>query len=58
KGLDIETIKQVVKERIEIYNNRRPHESCNMLTPIQMHDQSKIKTYKIKKSSKNVFAAL
>ena len=58
KGLDIETIKQVVKERIEIYNNRRPHESCNMLTPIQMHDQSKIKTYKMKKSSKNVFAAL
>ena len=38
----------LVKQSIEIYNQYRPHFSCNMLTPSQMHKQKivKIKTYK------------
>lgn len=33
----------IVKQSIEKYNSLRPHLSCNMLTPNQMHKQSKIK---------------
>jgi transposase InsO family protein len=45
-GLD--EIKQIVKESICIYNNKRPHYSSYMLTPTQMHSQRelKIRTYK------------
>jgi putative transposase len=32
-----------VKNSIEIYNNKRPHWSCKMLTPEQMHKQNAIK---------------
>ena len=41
-------MKEIVKQSIERYNVRRPHLSCNMLTPNQMHRQKhiKIKTYK------------
>lgn len=31
-----------VEESIMIYNNQRPHISCSMLTPVQMHQQNKI----------------
>jgi transposase InsO family protein len=31
-----------VKQSIESYNNRRPHESNHMLTPIEMHKQDKL----------------
>jgi putative transposase len=39
-----------VKQAIMAYNYQRPHLSCHMLTPIQMHGQQtiKIKTYKQK----------
>ncbi len=42
--------RQVVRESIGIYNSMRPHCSCAMLTPNQMHRQSevKIKTYRRK----------
>lgn len=30
-------------QSIDIYNNSRPHLSCNMLTPVQMHQQNEIK---------------
>ena len=45
-------MKKLVANSIEIYNNHRPHLSCNMKTPQQMHKQKeiKIKTYKSKKS--------
>lgn len=48
---DIATMKQVVKEAIEIYNNQRPHYSNYMLTPLQMHHQNNIqmRTYKMKR---------
>jgi putative transposase len=30
-------------QSISIYNNRRPHLSCSLLTPVQMHGQKEIK---------------
>ncbi len=41
-------MKQLVKNSIETYNTQRPHWSCQMLTPEQMHKQQtvKIKSYK------------
>ena len=46
--LDIDTMKQLVRESIKTYNSKRPHLSCQMLTPEQMHKQSviNIKAYK------------
>lgn len=59
---DIETPlrRKIVDESIEIYNELRPHFSNHYLTPNQMHNQSelKMKTYKTKKRSKNVFASI
>ena len=50
--------KALVKNAIQIYNEKRPHYSNYMLTPNQMHQQNKIKmrTYKRKNTCKNVFA--
>jgi len=47
-------MRQIIKEVVEIYNNKRPHYSNFMLTPNQMHMQNQIKmrTYKTKNSSK------
>lgn len=41
-------IRLLVKDSVKIYNTKRPHLSCQMKTPEQMHKQSsiKIKTYK------------
>ena len=49
KNLDVK--KQLIKNAIEIYNNKRPHLSNQMLTPMQMHKQEKLKRkqYKSKK---------
>jgi len=44
-------LKILIPERIEAYNRYRPHFSCSMLTPEQMHRQQKIK---IKKYSKKL----
>lgn len=45
-----EVLKILVAESIETYNKLRPHQSCNMLTPEEMHAQQKIKikTYRKK----------
>ena len=53
-GLKIK--KQLIKESIKIYNQERPHLSNYMLTPNQMHQQSKIemKTYKSKKLNNDI----
>jgi len=50
KNINIETMKILVKQSIDIYNKYRPHWSCYMLTPEQMHQQKniKIRTYKNK----------
>ena len=57
---DLPIMKQIIKETVEIYNQKRPHLSNHMLTPNQMHEQSKVvmKTYKTKNSIKNVFDAV
>jgi putative transposase len=34
---------QQAAQSIDIYNNNRPHLSCDMLTPVQMHQQNEIK---------------
>jgi len=46
--VDTETMKKLVNDSVNIYNTKRPHYSCYMLTPEQMHLQRtvKIKTYK------------
>lgn len=50
---DLELMKKIVEESIELYNQKRPHLSCHMLTPEEMHQQRelKVKTYKNKKST-------
>ena len=50
QNISLKTMKTLVKQSVEIYNQYRPHLSCNMLTPNQMHKQNiiKIKNYKIK----------
>jgi hypothetical protein len=51
----LDIMRKIVKEAIEVYNNKRPHYSNQMLTPNQMHSQSElqIRTYKRQKSSKS-----
>ena len=57
---DLPVMKQIIKETVNIYNEKRPHLSNHMLTPNKMHEQSKVvmKTYKTKNSIKNVFDAV
>ena len=57
---DLLIMMKIVRQSIDIYNEQRPHLSCKMNTPKQMHsqDQIKIKTYKTKKSSNLEVAAL
>jgi transposase InsO family protein len=48
KADKLEIMKLLVQDSVSIYNQQRPHLSCLMHTPEQMHQQSsiKIKTYK------------
>lgn len=48
---DLDLMKILISQSIEIYNKERPHLSCEMQTPEYMHkqDQIKIKTYKRKR---------
>jgi putative transposase len=41
--------KELIGQSIRIYNNLRPHLSCSMLKPDQMHQQDKIKLISFKK---------
>lgn len=56
---DLPTMKKAVAESISIYNKQRPHYSCYMKTPFQMHQQRemKIRTYKTKNSNKDELVA-
>jgi len=47
-NVKLPVMKKLVKDSIKVYNTKRPHLSCQMKTPEQMHMQSsiKIKTYK------------
>ncbi len=51
---DLEIMRKIIKESVEIYNNERPHYSNYYLTPAQMHQQNQIqmRIYKTKNSSK------
>ncbi len=57
---DLKTMGKLVKDSVDIYNTYRPHFSCFYKTPKQMHKQNKvkIKTYKNKNPSKDVFAGI
>ncbi len=48
--IELELMRKIVRQSIEIYNESRPHYSCNYLTPNQMHAQNHItiKSYKRK----------
>ena len=46
------TMKELVRNSIEIYNRKRPHYSCHMKTPEQMHGQAKIKIRSYKKTNR------
>ena len=54
------TMDKLIKNSIDIYNERRPHFSCFYKTPMQMHQQNeiKIKTYKNKYPRKHVFTGI
>lgn len=41
--------RELTSQSVEIYNQLRPHLSCSMLTPNQMHQQDKIKLIAFKK---------
>ena len=58
--MNLKIKKQIIREAIKIYNQERPHLSNHMLTPNQMHKQSKIemKTYKSKKLNNDVIVQL
>ena len=55
-----ELMTKIVKETVTIYNEERPHFSCSLLTPNQMHQQNRlaIKTYKTKNRSQNVLTSV
>jgi transposase InsO family protein len=46
--VDLKSMKLIVGQSVRTYNQFRPHMSCALLTPLQMHSQEKIriKTYK------------
>ncbi len=56
QNIDVTTMDKIVNQSILLYNTKRPHLSCNMLTPEQMHKQNniKIKTYKKKISQQTM----
>lgn len=60
KVQNIELMEKIVNQSIQIYNEERPHLSCHFYTPNQMHQQSKIKikTYKMKNSTKKILSAI
>lgn len=47
---------EVIKESIAIYNNERPHLSCQMLTPNLMHQQQELEIKKWKKKTSKTVA--
>jgi len=53
---EMKDIRQQTKQSINIYNSLRPHMSCELLTPLQMHaqDKVKIKTWRNEKASNNL----
>jgi len=59
-NVDIKTMKLLVDDAVRTYNSKRPHYSCFMNTPEQMHIQKevKVRTYKKIESCKTSLATL
>lgn len=56
-GEKLENVKQAKRQLIqsvETYNELRPHLTCHMLTPMQMHEQQTIKLKKWNKKTSNI----
>jgi transposase InsO family protein len=49
---DLKLMRKIVRNSIHIYNQQRPHHSCYMKTPEQMHKQSKIRIRSYKKTNR------
>ena len=49
---DLTMMRKMVRNSIQIYNHLRPHHSCYMRTPEQMHRQSKIRIRSYKKTNR------
>jgi len=47
----INVMRKIVAQSINIYNTKRPHISCHMLTPDQMHKQKEIKPKSYKRKN-------
>jgi len=43
-------MKKLIRDSVKVYNSLRPHWSCDMMTPEQMHKQRKLKIKSYKKS--------
>jgi transposase InsO family protein len=52
-NLNLKMMANLVKQSIKKYNEIRPHYSCDMLTPNQMHEQDKVKIKVYKKLDSN-----
>jgi transposase InsO family protein len=54
-NLSLDYMRLLVKESVEIYNNKRPHYSCYMKTPEQMHKQERTLVRRYKKRTSKTF---
>lgn len=50
--VNLSIMKKLVGNSIKVYNQKRPHHSCYMRTPEQMHKQSKIRIRSYKKTNR------
>lgn len=51
-NVELPVMKDLVSNSVEIYNQKRPHYSCYMKTPEQMHKQAQIKIRSYKKTNR------
>lgn len=51
-SIKLASMKQLVSDSVMIYNQQRPHYSCFLKTPEQMHKQSKIRIRTYKKTNR------
>jgi putative transposase len=50
--VNLPVMQELVKNSVDVYNKNRPHYSCHMKTPDQMHKQSDIKIKSYKKTNR------
>ena len=51
-NVKLPVMKELIKNSVDIYNKKRPHYSCHMKTPEQMHSQAQIKIRSYKKTNR------